>query len=86
MGYSIAMHGQIAPDSIYKAAINGNNKGKEIIVGTWTVENEGELHVTYLGAITVDSKKLHVISSSWIWGFSMRATNRMVLYNSDLKC
>ena len=57
--------------------------GKKYVFGKWNVEGGEETHLVYLGEIKSGERKLKVLTSIWYWGLSKRATNRVLIYNSD---
>jgi len=60
-----------------KAAI-----GHKYIFGTWTPDNQGETHLTYLGKCqTTNGQTYKILTSVWLWGLSKRATNRILIFD-----
>ncbi|WP_146229840.1 hypothetical protein [Pedobacter nutrimenti] len=58
--------------------------GYEYVFGTWTAENEGETHLTYLGKFHASNGKTYqVMTSKWLWGLSKRATNRILIFDGQ---
>lgn len=57
------------------------DKNKEIVFGEWNENGDTELRIKYLGVIKSKNASYKVITSSWIWGQSKRATNKLLVYN-----
>ena len=52
------------------------------VFGKWSCDGQTQTELKYLGQVTTDSGKVYkILNSSWIWGLSRRATNRILIYN-----
>lgn len=61
-----------------------NQIGKKFVFGKWNEKGETETHLTYLGKVeTKNGKTYKVLNSTWIWGLSSRATNRILIFNGN---
>jgi len=74
-------------DSLIRLQVFNNEIVDSVFVfGKWTKNGETQTELMYLGQITTDSGKVFkIINSSWIWGLSKRATNRILIYDSKNK-
>ncbi|MCS3532201.1 hypothetical protein [Chryseobacterium sp. JUb7] len=56
--------------------------GKELVFGKWDIKGGTETHLTFLGTLkTTQGKTYKIMNSTWIWGLSRRATNRILIFN-----
>lgn len=56
--------------------------GKEFTFGKWNEEGASETKLKYLGTVKTEKGKVYkIMNSIWIWGFSKRATNRILIFN-----
>ena len=52
------------------------------VFGKWTKDGRTETHLKYLGQlITQKGQTFRIITSSWFWGLSHRATSRILIFN-----
>lgn len=80
---SLNLFGQVNDDSIHQVVLNNNVIDSLYVFGKWN-ENEGtETHLRYLGTIRSLEGEFKIMTSSWFWGLSKRATNRILVF--DLK-
>lgn len=70
-------------DLLIRAEVLRNNEvGKMFIYGKWTNEGGGETHLKYLGKFsTTDGRTFKIMTSTWYWGMSKRATSRILVFN-----
>ena len=64
---------------IRNEVLQKNEIGKTLTYGKWTENGGTETELTYLGTL----KEYKILNSSWIWGMSKRATNRILIFNSN---
>ncbi len=69
---------QISDEMIRKEVLQKNEIGKTFTYGRWSENGGTETELTYLGII----QNYKIVNSSWIWGISKRATNRIILFDS----
>ena len=74
---------QTNDDFILEDALQKNEIGKKLIYGKWTKDGGTETTLTYLGIIKTNKKSYKILNSSWIWGVSKRATNRIIVFNTQ---
>lgn len=73
---------QVDDSNIRLYVLRKNTIGKEYIFGRWNAKGGTETHLKYLGsAHSKHHKTYKIINSSWIWGLSRRATNRILVFN-----
>lgn len=59
-----------------------NQIGEKFIDGTWNENGSTELHLTYLGLVKTEKNNIFkLMNSSLFWGYSKRATNRILVFN-----
>lgn len=80
-----SLFAQINDASIRIETLENNEIGKKIIYGKWTENGGTETELTYLGTLKVDKADYKILNSSWIWGMSKRATNRIIIFDSENK-
>jgi len=73
---------QINDNKIRLLTLQKGLTGKKLIFGKWTEKGDTETHLTYLGTVKTNQGKTYkIMNSSWIWGLSRRATNRILIFN-----
>ncbi len=82
IGFFFAANSQTNDNIIRRDVLKKNKVGKEFVFGKWNEKGETETHLTYLGKVKTKSGKIYkVMNSTWIWGLSCRATNRILIFN-----
>lgn len=77
-GYS-----QINETHLRKTVLEKNIPDSLFVFGKWSENGQTETHLKYLGSITTKNKKVFkILTSTWIWGLSKRATNRILIFNN----
>jgi len=62
----------------------GNNVTDSLYVfGKWDEEDGTEIQLKYLGILKSKKQNLKIVSSCWLWGYSKRATSRILIFNED---
>jgi len=80
---SICSFSQTDDTKIRLKVLLTNNIDSTYVFGNWT-DSTTETHLTYLGSLTTeDGKSFKILTSSWIWGLSHRATNRILIYDEN---
>lgn len=69
---------QISDEMIRKEILQKNENRKTFTYGRWSENGGTETELTYLGT----AQNYKILNSTWIWGISKRATNRIILYDS----
>ena len=75
--------GQSNKDSIYHIVLNKNITDSLYVFGKWNTINSTETHLKYLGSIKNNNNIFKIIISSWFWGASKRATNKILVFNQN---
>lgn len=76
--------GQVDDSLIRLKVLKKNVIGKEFTFGKWNQKGKTETKLTYLGSVKTKKGKIYkIINSTWIWGISARATNRILIYNNQ---
>ena len=79
---SLVSKSQTNDKNIREIVLKKNQINKEYIFGKWNQNGETETHLTYLGKIKTKKGKIYkIMNSTWIWGQSSRATNRILIFN-----
>ena len=68
----------IREDALHKGKI-----GKKLTYGKWNQNGGTETELTYLGTIKTNKTAYKILNSSWIWGMSKRATNRIIIFDAS---
>lgn len=77
-GYS-----QINDTHLRQTVLEKNIPDSLFVFGKWSENGQTETHLKYLGSVTTKNKKvLKILTSTWIWGLSQRATNRILIFNN----
>ena len=69
---------QISDEMIRKEVLQKNEIRKTFTYGRWRENGGIETELTYLGT----AQNYKILNSTWIWGISKRATNRIILFDS----
>ncbi len=76
--------GQDNFNEIRQQVLEKESVGEMFVFGKWTYGGEGETHLKYLGKFsTKDGRQFKIITSSWYWGMSKRATSRVLVFNEQ---
>ncbi|MCD1118082.1 hypothetical protein [Chryseobacterium turcicum] len=73
---------QINDDNIRLKTLQKSNIGKKYIYGKWNEKGGTETHLTYLGNVVSKKGIYKIMNSTWLWGLSRRATNRILIFNN----
>ncbi|KMQ65648.1 hypothetical protein ACM46_07175 [Chryseobacterium angstadtii] len=76
---------QVNDDKIRSQVLQRNIVGKEYTFGQWSEKGGTETHLRYLGKVITGSGTYKILNSTWIWGLSHRATNRILVFDHDNK-
>ncbi len=82
---SPCLFSQVDDEKIRLDVLEKNNIGKTFVYGSWNEKGGDETHLTYLGIVTNGNIAYKLMTSCWIWGHSKRATNRILIYDSNNK-
>lgn len=74
---------QVNDESIRLKTLEKSQIGKTIIYGKWNENGGNETQLTYLGTLSENGVEYKILNSSWIWGMSKRATNRILIYTIE---
>lgn len=82
LSFSLIAFSQINDRDIRFHVLRKNAIGKEYVFGKWTENGGTESHLKYLGKVkSIHNRTYKVITSTWLWGLSKRATNRILIFN-----
>lgn len=80
--FSLYSFSQLNESQKWQYVLKLNKVDSTCTFGKWTQENEGETRLTYLGSVTtIKGKTFKIMTSVWIWGYSHRATSRILIFN-----
>lgn len=82
---SLNLIGQVHDSSIRQVVLNNNVNDSLYVFGQWNETDGTETHLRYLGLINNNEGKFKIMTSSWFWGQSKRATSRILVYNDKNK-
>ncbi len=83
--FSFNLFGQVNDDSIRQVVLNNNITDSTFVFGQWNKTEGTETHLKYLGTIETKEEKIKIMTSSWFWGLSKRATNRILVFDEKNK-
>ena len=78
---SLNLFGQVNDDSIRKVVLNNNITDSLYVFGKWEEIEGTETHLRYLGTIKSPAGEFKILTSSWFWGLSKKATNRVLVFD-----
>lgn len=78
---SLNLFGQVNDDSIRQVVLNNNVTDSLYVFGQWNETDGTETHLRYLGTIKSPEGGYKIMTSSWFWGLSKRATSRILVFN-----
>jgi hypothetical protein len=55
------------------------------VFGQWNDSTGTETHLRYLGTVETKEGRFKIMTSSWFWGWSRRATSRILVYDEKNK-
>jgi hypothetical protein len=61
--------------------LNNNVIDSLYVFGQWGETDGTETHLRYLGVIKSPEGEYKIMTSSWFWGLSKRATSRILVFN-----
>jgi hypothetical protein len=75
--------GQIADDSDRQTVLENNIVDSVFVFGEWNEEEGTETQLKYLGILKSKTQRFKIVSSCWLWGYSKRATSRILVFSED---
>ena len=78
-------YSQVNDQAIRQIVLKKEIKDSLYIFGKWDGYEGTETHLKYLGILKTKNGQLKIMTSSWIWGNSKRATNRILVFNVENK-
>ena len=73
----------LSPEKI-KSVLELGVKDSLIILGEWNPQKgQTEVHLKYLGIISSPNNQYKIMTYSWLWGLSKRATNKILVYDLE---
>jgi hypothetical protein len=78
---SLNLLGQENDDSIRKAVLKSNVTDSLYVFGEWNEAGGTETHLRYLGVIKSLNDEYKIMTSSWFWGQSKRATSKILVFD-----
>ena len=80
---SLNLLGQVNDDSIRQVVLKNSITDSLYVFGQWDESGGTESHLKYLGLIKTPKGNFKVMTSSWYWGLSKRATNLILVYDEN---
>ncbi len=78
----VAGMGQVNDLAIRQEVLERGVFDSTFVFGEWSENGGTETHLTLLGQVTdARGRCLKVMTSVWIWGLGMRATNRILIFS-----
>lgn len=76
--------GQVNDQAIRQQVLEMGHFDSTLVFGKWTEAGGTETYLTLLGEV-IDSRNhsFKVMTSTWIWGSGMRATNRILIFSGS---
>jgi len=76
--------GQVSDQKIRQQVLEKAIIDSLFVFGKWTEKGGEETHLKYLGQVkTKHGQTFKILTSSWFWGLSHRATSRILVFNND---
>lgn len=75
------LFGQVNDDSIRQVVLNNNVTDSLYVFGQWNEREGTETHLRYIGTIKSPEGEYKIMTSTWFWGLSKRATNRILVFD-----
>lgn len=75
------LFGQANDDSIRQVVLKNNIIDSLYVFGQWNETDGTETHLKYLGIIKSKEQNFKIMTSSWFWGLSKRATSRILIFD-----
>lgn len=75
------LFGQANDDSIRQIVLKNNIIDSLYVFGQWNETDGTETHLKYLGLIKSKEQNFKIMTSSWFWGLSKRATSRILIFD-----
>lgn len=75
------LFGQANDDSIRQIVLKNNIIDSLYVFGQWSETDGTETHLKYLGLIKSKEQNFKIMTSSWFWGLSKRATSRILIFD-----
>jgi len=82
---TLNIFGQVDDTFIRQEVLGANIKDSLYVFGKWNETDGTETHLKYLGVIKTEKEDFKIMTSSWYWGLSKRATSRILVFTSDNK-
>jgi len=77
--------GQTNDTNIRQGVLKNNHPNEVFIFGKWNKNGATETHLKYLGLIRTKKDSYKIMISIWYWGYSKRATSRILIYDYNNK-
>jgi hypothetical protein len=78
----ISANGQTEGQNHHQKVLRKGIIGNTFVFGKYTEKGGTETHLTYLGQVkTKHGETFKILNSVWIWGYSRRATSRILIFN-----
>lgn len=75
---------QVNDKALWQVVLGKNCIDSSFVFGEWNEENgTEETHLKYLGVLETEKSNYKIITSTWLWGISKRATNRILVFSDD---
>lgn len=78
---AIMVTAQVNDDSIRQIVLRYNIIDTTYVFGEWNEKGGTETHLRFLGTINSDSGKYKIMTSSWYFALSKRASSKILIYN-----
>ena len=80
---SLNIFGQVNDETIRQEVLNKNITDSLYVFGEWNETEGTESHLKYLGVIKTKKGNFKIMTSSWYWGLSKRATSRILVFTNE---
>jgi len=73
---------QVNDHGIRQLVLEKGSLDSTFVFGEWSEEGGTETHLKLLGEVNdTRGRRIKVMTSSWLWGLGMRATNRILIFS-----
>ena len=84
--FAIYTNAQLSDQAIRQKVLEKAIVDSSFIFGKWTEKGGTETHLKYLGQVTTKhGQTFRILTSSWFWGLSHRATSRILVFDDKNK-
>ena len=81
-GLTVIIAAQVNDAAIRQQVLANGTQDSLFVFGHWTKEGGTETRLALLGEVTtLKGRRFKVLNSTWIWGYSKRATNRILIFS-----